>query len=169
MTNPRKLGKPCLPSLSGRGPAHITGPCRIPKQPLRTSCQTARNHLSFTMDAHYGRYGAAVLMAKGNPNPSPETRFKPGDVNNPRGKTSEHLRAEARAAEISAKLRAAALIRLLEKVDAGEMDAMEAISSDNLRLFKDSEDRAHGTPKQSVEHGGEGGGPVVFRWMKDGD
>lgn len=23
--------------------------------------------------------------------------------------------------------------------------------------------------KQSVEHGGEGGGPLVFRWMKDGD
>ena len=99
-------------------------------------------------------------MAKGNPNPSPATRFKAGDVNNPRGKTSETLRAEAQAAEISAKLRAAALIRLMEKVEAGEMDADELITSDNLRLFKDSEDRAHGTPKQSVEHGGDPENPV---------
>ncbi len=99
-------------------------------------------------------------MAKGNPNPSPETRFKPGDVNNPRGKTSETLRAEARAAEISAKLREAALIRLMEKIEAGEMDAADVITSDNLRLFKDSEDRAHGTPKQSVEHGSDPENPV---------
>jgi hypothetical protein len=99
-------------------------------------------------------------MPKGNPNPSPETRFKPGDVSNPRGKTSETLRAEARAAEISAKLREAALIRLMEKIEAGEMDAAEVITSDNLRLFKDSEDRAHGTPKQAITHGGDEENPI---------
>lgn len=112
--------------------------------------------------------GGDERMAKGNPNPSPETRFKPGDVNNPRGKTSETLRAEAQAAEISAKLRAAALIRLMEKVEAGEMDAADVITGDNLRLFKDSEDRAHGTPKQSVEHAGEGGGPLIIQWRDAG-
>lgn len=102
-------------------------------------------------------------MAKGNPNPSPATRFKPGVSGNPRGKTSEHLKAEAQAAEIAAKLRALALFRLQEKVSSGETDALAAISPDILRLFKDSEDRAHGTPKQAVEHTGEGGGPVIFK------
>ena len=98
-----------------------------------------------------------------NPNPSPETRFKPGQTTNPGGKTSEHRKAEVKAAEIAAELRALALSRMMEKVEAGEMDPLEAITSDTLRLFKDSEDRAHGTPKQSVEHGGEGGGPIVFK------
>ena len=121
------------------------------------------------MEAHYGRYGAAVLMA--NKNPSPETRFKPGDewAGNGKGKTSKHRLAEVRAAENAAIIRDQALSEMLEKIAAGEITALEAINSDNLRLFKDSEDRAHGTPKQSVEHGGEGGGPLVFRWMKDGD
>lgn len=59
--------------------------------------------------------------------------------------------------------------KITEMPDASLDDILKLLDSDVLRLFKDSEDRAHGTPKQSVEHGGEGGGPVVFRWMKDGD
>lgn len=98
-----------------------------------------------------------------NPNPSPATRFKPGESGNPSGKSSEHLKAEVRAAEISAKLRAAALSCLQEKVDSGEMTALDAISSDMLRLFRDSEDRAHGTPKQSVEHSGDPESPLTLR------
>lgn len=76
------------------------------------------------------------------------------------GKTSAQRQAEVKAAEIAANVRLAALIRMQEKIDGGELDALDAVTSDNLRLFKDSEDRAHGTPKQSVEHTGEGGGPI---------
>jgi len=101
----------------------------------------------------------------GNPNPSPETRFKPGDewAGNGKGKTSAHRLAEVRAAENAAVIRDKALSEMLEKIATGEMTALEVISSDNLRLFKDSEDRAHGTPRQSVEHMGEGGGEIIFK------
>lgn len=50
-----------------------------------------------------------------------------------------------------------------EAPDASLDDVLKLLDGDVLRLFKDSEDRAHGTPKQSVEHGGEGGGPIVFK------
>lgn len=101
-------------------------------------------------------------MAKGNPNPSPETRFKPGDewAGNGKGKTSAHRRAEVAAAERAALIRDRALSEMLEKIERGEMTALEAITSDNLRLFKDSEDRAHGTPKQSVQHGSDPDNPM---------
>lgn len=89
-------------------------------------------------------------MPKGNPNPSPATRFKPGQSGNPSGKSSEQLVAENEAARISATLRLAALSCLQEKVNTGELSPDELISSDNLRLFKDSEDRAHGQPDQNV-------------------
>ena len=120
------------------------------------------------MDAHQGRYGAAVLMA--NKNPSPETRFQPGQSGNPGGKSSAHVAAERKAAEISALMRLQVLSTMQDKVskitempDASLDDILKLLDSDVLRLFKDSEDRAHGTPKQSVEHGGEGGGPILFR------
>jgi hypothetical protein len=89
----------------------------------------------------------------GNPNPSPATRFKPGDewAGNGKGKTKGQRAAEIRAAESAALLRDLALSELLEKVQSGEMTPMQAITADNLRLFKDSEDRAHGTPKQAVD------------------
>lgn len=89
-----------------------------------------------------------------NPNPSPATRFKPGETLNPLGKTSEQRKAEVRAAEIAAQLRLAILSRMQEIIAAGE-PIESLLTSDALRLFKDSEDRAHGTPKQSIEHGGD--------------
>ncbi len=101
-----------------------------------------------------------------NPDPSPATRFT--SSGNPAGKTAAQRQAEVKAAEIAAQLRLKALIRMQERIDGGELDALEAINADALRLFKDSEDRAHGTPKQSVEHGGEGGGPLIIQW-RDAD
>lgn len=59
-------------------------------------------------------------------------------------------------------MRLQVLSSMQEKINLGA-DPMELLSGDAIRLFKDSEDRAHGTPKQSVEHGGEGGGPIVFK------
>jgi hypothetical protein len=101
----------------------------------------------------------------GNPNPSPETRFQPGSTPNPGGKTKEMKRLEMEAAEMAAKLRHAQLSSMMEKLQAGT-DALELLNGDALRLFKDSEDRAHGTPKQSVEHGGTDGGPMIFQWRE---
>lgn len=96
----------------------------------------------------------------GNPNPSPGTRFQPGQSGNPSGKSTEVQLLEQQAALKSAKLRDWALSCLQEKLDAGTLTFEEVVTSDNLRLFKDSEDRAHGTPKQSVEHGGDENNPI---------
>lgn len=90
-----------------------------------------------------------------NPNPSPETRFT--SSGNPAGKTAKQRQDEVQAAEIAAALRLAALIRMQESVASGEIDPMELVTSDNLRLMKDSEDRAHGTPRQTVAGAGENG------------
>lgn len=102
-----------------------------------------------------------------NPNPSTATRFKVGNNANPGGKTPEMKRLEAEAALMSVKLRHAALSAMTEKLskiaelpDSDPDAIMEMITSDNLRLFKDSEDRAHGTPKATTEVTGRNGGPV---------
>lgn len=97
-------------------------------------------------------------MPKGNPNPSPETRFT--SSGNPKGKTTEQRQAEVKAGEISAKLRLAALIRMQEMIESGEMDAVDLAKDGFLRLMKDSEDRAHGTPKASTEISGPDGLPA---------
>lgn len=88
-----------------------------------------------------------------NPNPSPDTRFgaENGNPNNLGGKTKEQRESEYQAAAISAQLREHALSVMLEKVKSGDMDLEELITPANLKLFKDSEDRAHGTPKQAVD------------------
>jgi hypothetical protein len=41
-----------------------------------------------------------------------------------------------------------------EMLDAGDLDAVDLAKDGFLRLFKDSEDRAHGTPKAVTEIGG---------------
>ncbi len=103
-----------------------------------------------------------------NPNPSPETRFQPGNNANPGGKTPEMKRLEAEAALMSVKLRHVALSAMTEKVakitelpDASLEDIIKLIDSDVLRLFKDSEDRAHGTPTSTVKGTGEDGDHLI--------
>jgi hypothetical protein len=89
----------------------------------------------------------------GNPNPSPETRFQPGNPGG--GKTSEQKRLEYEAAEMAARARHKLLSVITEKLEtltSKEVDDLTKImSADMLRLFKDSEDRAHGTPKATTE------------------
>jgi hypothetical protein len=94
-----------------------------------------------------------------NPNPSPETRFQAGSTPNPGGKTKEHKRMEMEAAEMAAKIRHAMLSSMMEKLDDGAK-ADELLTSDALRLMKDSEDRAHGTPKATSEISGPDGGEI---------
>jgi hypothetical protein len=89
----------------------------------------------------------------GNPNPSPATRFSPGNPGG--GKTSEQKRLEYEAAEMAARARHKLLSVITEKLklmpDGAGADISDILSSETLRLFKDSEDRAHGTPKQAVD------------------
>jgi hypothetical protein len=106
-----------------------------------------------------------------NPNPSPKTRFKKGQSGNPSGKSSEVLKAEAKAAEIAAKLRLAALSSLQEKIGDGFVDGelLELLmSAGALKLFKDSEDRAHGTPRQAVEIAGDPDKPLKTEEVGNG-
>ena len=63
---------------------------------------------------------------------------------------------------MAARLRHAILSAMMEKL-SDIADASELMSAEALRLLRDSEDRAHGTPRQSIEHMGEGGGDIVFR------
>lgn len=91
-----------------------------------------------------------------NPNPSPETRFKPGQSGNPSGRSSEELKNLTEAARISSELKLKALSCLQERVSKDDLTADQALellmSADALRLFKEAEDRAHGTPRQSIDH-----------------
>lgn len=110
-------------------------------------------------------------MAKGNPNPSPETRFgaENGNPINTGGKTSQQREDEYKASEIAASLRLAALTVMLEKVNSEKLDPLEAIDANILKLFKDSEDRAHGTPTQYTEnkHGATDDMADLLGFIKD--
>jgi len=89
-------------------------------------------------------------MPKGNPNPSPETRFGGPRGNKPNGgKTSAQKKAEYEAAEKAALVADAMISSIKDKIDAGE-DASEYIDASVLKLIKEVQDRAHGTPQQSV-------------------
>lgn len=98
-------------------------------------------------------------MARGNPNPSPATRFGAGQPSNNGGKTAEQKRLDYETAEMAARIRNKLISVIMDKMGEGA-DALELLSPDTLRLIRDSEDRAHGTPKQSVEQSGPGGGPI---------
>lgn len=96
-----------------------------------------------------------------NPNPSPATRFKPGQIANPTGKTAEQAARDNETADLASRFRKSVLSSVMEKVDAGE-DPMGLLTADVIRVLKDSEDRAHGTPKQSVEHSGDPDRPLTI-------
>lgn len=97
-------------------------------------------------------------MAKGNPNPSPATRFQKGNPGG--GKTSEQKRLEYEAAEFATRIRHKILSVMAENL-SDDAKIMEMLTPDALRLMKDSEDRAHGTPKQSVDVDANVSGSIV--------
>lgn len=80
------------------------------------------------------------------------TPFPKGQSGNPGGKTKAHRQAEVRAAEKAAQLREAMIDALISAVQAEERNLLDHIDPATLKLFKDSEDRAFGSPAQSVEH-----------------
>jgi len=106
-------------------------------------------------------------MANPNPDMSGLTPFKPGQVANPGGKTSEHRKAEVRAAEAAAKVQAD-LVEALARVvgAAGEDEAKLAhVRADVLKLLKDAQDRGFGQPvaPQEITSPDGSAGPSVIR------
>lgn len=74
--------------------------------------------------------------------------WKKGQSGNPGGKTSEQKRLEQANAERASRIRE----RLLVALDEATQDqALKSLSSEVLKLLKDSEDRGLGAPKQEVE------------------
>ena len=91
------------------------------------------------------------MNKKGNPNPSPNTRF--GAPNgNPNGKTSEQKRLEMANAEAAMRIRARALQAVEAKLaESSTEEAIELlVEAAMLKLLKDSEDRGLGAPVQQV-------------------
>lgn len=87
-----------------------------------------------------------------NMNPSPDTRFGGPRGNKPNGgKTSAQKQAEYDAAEKAAILSDKMLSSIMDKVSAGA-DAVDFLDQATLKLLKDVQDRAHGTPRQAVDH-----------------
>lgn len=91
-------------------------------------------------------------MRRGNPNPSPSTRFGAGNNANPAGKTSETRRLELQNAEAAMRIRQRALEAVESKlVELNTDDAIDLlVEAAMLKLLKDSEDRGLGAPIQAV-------------------
>lgn len=97
-------------------------------------------------------------------NPSHETRFKKGQSGNPLGLTSAmRKRILANAAKAS-RIREAMLDDIVRKVskakkaqeddpEAGEI-ALPELTSEMIRMIKDSEDRGYGAPVQPTDDRG---------------
>jgi len=82
-------------------------------------------------------------------------RFKKGQSGNPGGKTKAHRAAEVKAAKIAANMRLRALASMQALLGEGKLsreDIDMLTSMGSLKLFKDSEDRGHGFPRQSVDN-----------------
>ncbi len=90
----------------------------------------------------------------GNPNPSPATRFKPGESGNPGGKTSEHRKAEIRAAELAALVQLEWMESLfkLVKESKEDSDKIAYINKEMNTLVKNAQDRGFGAPQQHVDN-----------------
>ncbi len=91
--------------------------------------------------------------------PPEHTKWKPGVSPNPGGKTSEHRKAEIKAAELAAKSRLDLVEAFARLVQGGatDEDKWKLVDSDALRLLKESEDRGYGAPKSSMDLSSEDG------------
>jgi hypothetical protein len=89
-------------------------------------------------------------MPRGNPNPSPETRYG-GPRGNVGRKTTEQREAEIRNAWIATDIRTKVLDRLNARLaDPAQIDAV--LDKMNINsLLKDTEDRGLGAAKASVD------------------
>jgi hypothetical protein len=76
------------------------------------------------------------------------TPWEPGQSGNPGGKSSEQKRREMRAAELATMLRLAELEAQAKALEAG---TLPGVTGDNLRMWKDAEERGLGAPTQTIE------------------
>jgi len=98
-------------------------------------------------------------MPRGNPNPSPSTRFKKGSCPNPGGKSKEQVAIERRNAQKAMEIREKLLNAMADKIDQfsdseeqGERDkVLSFIEAAALKLIKDAEDRGLGSPVQDIK------------------
>ncbi len=97
-----------------------------------------------------------------NPNPSPETRFKPGESPNMKGKTSEQRRLEIENAERATRIVNKQLAALEAALDNADGAAVDSITAAINALTKSAQDRGLGTPIQTVQGTGEAGA-IVFK------
>ena len=92
-------------------------------------------------------------MSNHNPDMSGLKPFKKGQSGNPGGKTSAHRKAEVEAAELAAFVSRDLVAAVANVIRAADNDAekLEQLRSDTLALLRDVQNRAHGTPKQTIE------------------
>ena len=95
-----------------------------------------------------------------NPDPSPETRFKPGQSGNPGGISSEMKALIAENAEKAVRIRAALLAKVSALIDEETGELRGDVTGEILKLVKDSEDRGFGSPKQTLA--GDEENPIRF-------
>ena len=90
---------------------------------------------------------------RGNPNPSPKTRFGAEKANpgSPGGKTSKQRKSELRSAGMAAEIREKMISAMAEKIKRKDAEPLDFLDAATLKLLKDSEDRAHGTPAQTTD------------------
>ena len=91
----------------------------------------------------------------GKGKPPKHSQFKPGQVANPGGKSSEQATLERRNAEAAMRIRARALHAVEAKLSESSTDEAIAllVEAAMLKLLKDSEDRGLGAPVQDVRSG----------------
>lgn len=79
-----------------------------------------------------------------NPNPSPATRFRFGQVANPAGKTSQQRKQEIRNAELAAHVRGLILEAVMAELEANPDGFLDLARFDLLQFLKDTENRGLG-------------------------
>ena len=105
---------------------------------------------------------ATYEVGKGKP--PKHTQFKPGNNANPTGKTPARAAMERDNAQMALEAKNRYLRALL--ATQAEQSTEELLASftpsDILKLMKDAEDRAHGTPKQSIDLDAKVEGDIVM-------
>lgn len=93
-------------------------------------------------------------MPKGNPNPSPSTRFKKGQSGNPGGLTSDAKLMSLANAETAIRIRNRVLRAAEAKLNECSTDEVleQFVEAAMLKLLTDSETRGLGAPVQAIDH-----------------
>lgn len=95
--------------------------------------------------------------------PPEHTKWTAGVSGNPGGKTSEHRKAEVRAAEAAAKVQADLIEALARVMDTAKDDAdkLAYIRAEVNTLLKNAQDRAFGSPTQQIDSTSSDGSAVL--------